>query len=302
MILNADDLITCGVAPENRRVYFGVDRLPGDTTRCENLIDDLRICPKCSGKLTYVYRRYHHIGKCVCPDCGFRSPESDYLATDVDMEKGTMALRECGEEHPYRLISDSVPNLYNMVTVIAVLRQLGYSHETISGYMSRAAVVATRHMEEQVGDVKLVRQMSKEKNALAGSRTFQYIAQRPGTKELLLMMNCLGDAHHWSENTCWIFDADFEYLRNDSVVQLVCTGARCRDYKLRLLMAGEPEERIVCQPDEFRAAELLRYTPGDDVYILYGTDSLALSYKVYDHMKEEAVRHAQDGAEKEAQA
>ncbi len=52
------------------------------------------------------------------------------------------------------------------------------------------------------------------------------------------MMNCLGDAHHWSENTCWIFDADFEYLCNDSVVQLVCTGARCRDYKLRLLMAG----------------------------------------------------------------
>lgn len=302
MILNADDLITCGVAPENRRVYFGVDRLPGDTTRCENLIDDLRICPKCSGKLTYVYRRYHHIGKCVCPDCGFRSPESDYLATDVDMEKGTMALREGGEEHPYRLISDSVPNLYNMVTVIAVLRQLGYSHEAISGYMSRAAVVATRHMEEQVGNVKLVRQMSKEKNALAGSRTFQYIAQRPGTKELLLMMNCLGDAHHWSENTCWIFDADFEYLRNDSVVQLVCTGARCRDYKLRLLMAGVPEERIVCEPDEFRAAELLHYTPGDDVYILYGTDSLALSYKVYDHMKEEAARHAQGGAEKEGQA
>ena len=74
------------------------------------------------------------------------------------------------------------------------------------------------------------------------------------------MMNCLGDAHHWSENTCWIFDADFEYLRNDSVVQLVCTGARCRDYKLRL-MAGVPEERIVCEPDEFRAAELLHYTP-----------------------------------------
>ena len=67
-------------------------------------------------------------------------------------------------------------------------------------------------------------------------------------------------------------------------------------------MAGVPEERIVCEPDEFRAAELLHYTPGDDVYILYGTDSLALSYKVYDHMKEEAARHAQDGAEKEAQA
>ena len=35
-----------------------------------------------------------------------------------------MALREGGEEHPYRLISDSVPNLYNMVTVIAVLHDI----------------------------------------------------------------------------------------------------------------------------------------------------------------------------------
>ena len=106
------------------------------------------------------------------------------------------------------------------------------------------------------------------------------------------MMNCLGDAHHWSENTCWIFDADFEYLKDDSVTQLVCTGARCRDYKLRLLMAGVPENRIVCQPDEFKAAECLHYTPGDDVYVLFGTDSMALSYKVYDHMKQTALQRA----------
>ena len=88
MILNADDLITCGVAPENRRVYFGGGPAAGRYYRCENLIDDLRICPSAAVSLTYVYRRYHHIGKCVCPDCGFRSPESDYLATDVDMEEG----------------------------------------------------------------------------------------------------------------------------------------------------------------------------------------------------------------------
>lgn len=292
MILNADDLISCGVSPENPRVYFGIDRLPGDTVACKNLIDDLRICPKCSAKLTYIYRHYHHIGKAVCPACGFHSPDSDYLATDVDMEEGTMSLREGGTNYRYRLISDSVPNLYNMVTVIAALRQLGYSHDEIIPLLAKASITSTRYQAEQVGHVTLIRQMSKEKNALAGSRTFQYIAQRPGRKELLLMMNCLGDAHHWSENTCWIFDADFEYLKDDSVTQLVCTGARCRDYKLRLLMAGVPENRIVCQPDEFKAAECLHYTPGDDVYVLFGTDSMALSYRVYDHMKQTALQRA----------
>ena len=292
MILNADDLISCSVSPDNARVYFGLDRMDGDVTDCINLIDDVRICPRCGGKLTYLYRRYHHIGKAECADCGFASPESDYLARNVDLAARTMTLRESGAEYPYSLASDSVFNAYNTVSVIAALRQLGYDHEEIAPVLDRITVSSTRHSEEQVGQVRLIRQMSKEKNALAGSRAFDYIAGRKGRKELLLMMNCLGDTRHWSENTCWIYDADFEFLRHESIVQIVCAGARCRDYKLRLLMAGVPEERIVCEDDEFRAAELLRYTPGDDVYILYGTDSLERAYRVYDHMKKTALQRA----------
>ena len=112
------------------------------------------------------------------------------------------------------------------------------------------------------------------------------LGNRQGRKEILMMMNCLGDTHHWSENTCWIYDADFEFLNNDSVVQIVCAGKRAKDYKLRLLIAGVPEERISCEEDEFKAAERLNFTPGDDLYLLYGTDSLALAYRVYDHLKE----------------
>ena len=294
MILNADDLIACSVSPDNPRVYFGIDRLASDVTECINLIDDVRICPRCSGKLEYAYRRYHHIGKARCSQCGFASPESDYLATGVDFAAKSMAVRENGEDHPYSLITDSIFNVYNMVTVIATLRQLGYDHAAIADSLSRTTVAETRHSEEQVGKVRLIKQMSKEKNALAGSRAFDYIAGRPGRKELLLMMNCLGDTHHWSENTCWIFDADFEFLNHESIVQIVCAGARCRDYRLRLLMAGVPEEKILCVEDEFRAAEALHFTPGDDVYILYGTDSLALAYRVYDHMKELALQRSEN--------
>ena len=293
MLLNADDLISCSVSPDNERVYFGIDRMDSDVTECINLIDDVRICPRCGGKLTYLYRRYHHIGKAKCIDCGFASPESDYLARHVDLTALTMTLRERGADYPYPLHSDSVFDAYNTVSVAAALRQLGYSHEEIAAALGQITVSSSRHSEEQVGKVRLVRQMSKEKNALAGSRAFDYIAGRKGRKELLLMMNCLGDTRHWSENTCWIYDADFEFLRNDSIVQIVCAGARCLDYKLRLLMAGVPEERILCEGDEFRAAELLRYTPGDDVYILYGTDSLQRAYQVYDHMKKLALQRAE---------
>ena len=72
-------------------------------------------------------------------------------------------------------------------------------------------------------------------------------------------------------------------------MQIVCAGARRADYRLRLLMAGVPDEKIICEADEFRAAEKLRYDAGYDVYLLYGTDSLALAYRVYDHMKQQAL-------------
>lgn len=285
LVLNADDLISGGVAPENKRVYFGIDKLDTDVTDCINLIDDVRICPHCNGKLRYDYRRYHHIGKAVCDACGFHSPEANYLAQKLDFAGQSMVIRENNEEYSYSLITDSIFNVYNMVTVISVLRQLGMSHQQIRARLDTSAITASRHSEEQVGDVTLIRQMSKEKNALAGSRAFDYIGNRQGRKEILMMMNCLGDTHHWSENTCWIYDADFEFLNNDSVAQIVCAGKRAKDYKLRLLIAGVPAERISCEEDEFKAAELLHFTPGDDLYLLYGTDSLALAYRVYDHMK-----------------
>ena len=60
------------------------------------------------------------------------------------------------------------------------------------------------------------------------------------------------------------------------------------------LTVTEDEEKIVVERDEFRAAEKLHFTSGDDIYQLYGTDSMALSYKVYDHMKKLALERSKE--------
>ena len=294
LILNADDLISGSVAPENPRVYFGIDRLPTDVTECENLLNDMRICPRCAGKLRYEYRRYHHIGRAVCESCGFHSPSSDYLATQVDVQSRTMCIREAGKDYPYTLITDSVHNIYNMVTVIAALRQLGYDHPTIARDLAQVKIPASRLSEETIGGVKVIMQMSKDKNALACSRNFDYIRSKPGKKELLVMMNCMGVAKSWSENPSWMYDTDFEFLNSDAVTCLVCAGPRAYDYKLRLLLAGIPEEKIRLAEDEFAALELLPLTPGEDVYILYGVDGMPLAFRVKARLKE--MLTAKEGA------
>src|SRR5699024_7772865 len=93
LILNGDDLIASNIAPENKRMYFGIDKLPIDGKVCENIAKDIVVCPKCNTKLEYDYVRYNHIGKAHCPKCDFKSPEIDYLVTNLDIENRKMTLK-----------------------------------------------------------------------------------------------------------------------------------------------------------------------------------------------------------------
>ena len=93
LILNGDDLITSNLAPENKRIYFGIDKLDTDGKTCENIARDIVVCPKCNTKLEYDYVRYNHIGKAHCPKCDFKSPEIDYLVTKLDLKNRKMVLQ-----------------------------------------------------------------------------------------------------------------------------------------------------------------------------------------------------------------
>jgi len=280
LILNADDLISSAICPENPRAHFGLGPMKTDVETCVNLINDVQICPVCCGELVYDYRRYHHIGKAHCRGCGFASPQSEYFAREIDTDAGTMTVADKNGEMSYRLLSGSVFNIYNMVTVIAALRELGLSHAEIRQGLETASIVETRYNARKAGGVTIIMQMSKDKNALAGSRAFDYISGLPGRKEIILMMNCAHDQQHWSENTAWLYDCDFEFLNRETITRIVATGPRAKDYCLRLLLAGVPEEKIRCAFHELDAPDLLEYAEGSSICLLYGTDALALVYKV----------------------
>ena len=129
--------------------------------------------------------------------------------------------------------------------------------------------------------------MAKDKNALGNSRAFDYVAGRPNDKELILMMNSLSDSRHWSENVCWLYDADFEFLNKDNIKNIIVTGPRARDYYLRLKMAGIDDSRISFAEHELDAPGKLKLEGSTDIYVLYGTDSIALCNQVVNRIEKE---------------
>ena len=78
LVLNADDLLCSSLKPSNRRVFFSIDPLPNDVEEAPTLVQDVRACPHCGATLEWDLRRYHHIGRAHCPQCGFTSPEARY--------------------------------------------------------------------------------------------------------------------------------------------------------------------------------------------------------------------------------
>ncbi|MCQ2081551.1 MAG: MurT ligase domain-containing protein [Lachnospiraceae bacterium] len=281
MILNADDLISGNVALNNKRAYFGINKLPEDENNTyDGLLNDMQICPKCAGKLKYNYIRYNHIGNAVCEDCGFNSPIADYAITAIDYENEKMTVEENGEKYIYPLITDSMFNIYNLITVISIGRELGLTHEELIKSMSKTKIPGSRHSEDKAGSIRLITQMAKEKNASATTRAFDYVSKIDGPREVLLMMNCLNDTKHWSENPCWMYDTDFELLAQDGIKKIICAGARNTDYRLRLLMAGVPDSKIVCCESEMEAATKLSYDKNDIICLFHGVDSTKLAMEV----------------------
>lgn len=287
LLINGDDLIACSVAPDNRRKYFGIESLDSDVTECVNLINDLQICPECSSLLKFTHRRYHHIGKAYCPECGFRSPDCDYEGKNVNLSDMTVEVAEKDGAASYRLINDSVFNIYNVVAVVALFREMGYSREKTGELLKQVGIIKSRFDEKEVAGHRIIRQMAKDKNALGNSRAFDYVAGRPNDKELILMMNSLSDSRHWSENVCWLYDADFEFLNKDNIKNIIVTGPRARDYYLRLKMAGIDDSRISFAEHELDAPGKLKLEGSTDIYVLYGTDSIALCNQVVNRIEKE---------------
>ena len=69
-------------------------------------------------------------------------------------------------------------------------------------------------------------------------------------------------------------------MTRDGVEQVIATGPRCYDHKVRLLMAGVPEEKISCSVDEMAGIDLIKRDSVDSVFILYDTSTYNLSCKM----------------------
>lgn len=270
LILNADDLNASTLASQcQKRTYFGMEA-EKPAVSAQPYISDVVYCPNCGGELKSEYLRYNHIGRMYCESCGLKSPTPDFAVTAIDRENHTFTVRHPQGEDSYTLISDNIVNVFNFCGVIAMLTQLGLTHEQIALGFDESKIVKSRFDKMTIGDRALYVLLAKGQNPIALARTFDYIASLPGeNKGIVINDDDLEDNINNSESTCWLYDCDFRYLTHPSIGQIVFAGPRRFDQLLRAKMAGVDESkiRLIEQPED--AAKELDISACGDVFLLY---------------------------------
>lgn len=279
LILNADCLQSSQLLKDNERVYFSIDRLPTDVTECVNLINDFSFCPKCNEKLKFNFLRYHHIGNAYCPNCDFKSYEAKYHLTSIDYDNQSITVSIDGKEDKYPMVNRALYNIYNELAAISLMNEFNVDTEKVKDYLRKISVTQTRYKEGKVGNTAIIRTMAKGQNSVSCSRTLDFVGHEEGEKSVFIMIDDLFERKDSSEFIGWIYDADFEFLNTPEMKQVILAGPRCFDYKLRLLIAGLPEEKILCEEDEFKAIKLIDKNVSK-FYLLHDTSTYDLACEV----------------------
>lgn len=270
LILNGDDLITSSLAKQcKNRVYFGLDAEKPEISE-KPFLSDIVYCPECGSLLESEYLRYNHIGRMHCSSCSVCSPERDYLVTNIDREKEKFTISVKGEEHTFNLINDNIVNVYNFAGAIALLTEAGLDISQIEKGFSESEIVKTRFDTMKAGKLNVTFQMAKGQNPIACARCYSYMASLPVKNKLLIIdVDDLHDNIGESESTCWLYDCDYSYLRDDSIAQIIFAGPRCRDQLLRALLQGVQKDKIVLCEDVTKAVGLIDTEKFNDIYVLY---------------------------------
>ena len=267
VVLNADDLVCATLAPDNeQRIYFGLD-IEKDTEEGPLYLQDIVYCPECGCALEPDYIRYNHIGRMHCTECRFKSPDPDFLITDLDRDNETFSVSHHGKTETYHLINDNVVNLYNFCGLIALLTTIGLNHEQIARGFSRSKIVKTRYDQLTSGELTITMQLSKGQNPTACARCFSYVSKCPGESKAIIFV---GDDFEDSESPCWLYDSNYSYLKDPSISQIIFSGPRCKDQFLRAQIAGVPIDKIRTVSDSKAGADILDTESSKHIYVLYG--------------------------------
>jgi len=269
LVLNGDDPLcrSFGIGRPNV-IYFGAtkNKLSYKNPISNNL--EMLYCPKCGHKLNFTYFQYGNVGKYHCSKCSFARPKLDYEATEINFSKEYVVMNDTLK---LSLTDDMVYSVYNIVAAYTIANLNGVEDSTIIDSFQHMTFSYARYKEYEVDGRKLYLLSSKNENAPSYNQSLLYTSRKKEPKTVVFGFRRISWRYS-HKDISWLWDIDFELLKNSEIDKVVCVGPFAYDLATRINVAGIDEKKIIVDDDYNQLMKIIRTKTKNNIYAILNLD------------------------------
>lgn len=260
LVLNGDDPLCVQFGEGKKSYYYGISEkvLPQlDDTK------EGRFCPVCGEEQAYHYYHYSQLGDFYCPHCGFKRPEIDFEVKNVSL-RTPMRFTLNGQK--MEINYKGFYNIYNLIAVYGAMTVIGEDVEDFSKLLSGYKPQIGRMQEFPFRKPVI---LSLSKNPAGFNQAIATVNTDDRKKDVIIAIN---DKANDGRDVSWLWDVDFDKIKDDNLNTLATTGIRKWDISLRFKYADINVDLITSDMGE--AVKKALESDSDAVYVLVNYTAL----------------------------
>lgn len=277
LILNGDDPLTASLGTGYKNtLYYGITENLGLNL---NETREGRYCRSCGAPLKYDFYQYGQLGKYRCSKCGFHRPTPQYDGKNITVDD-YVSFDVCGTH--IDLPCKGIYNIYNALAAFAFCDSCGIPKNYIANGLQKYKGQIGR-MEEFTIKGKLV-VFNLAKNPASFNQSIGNVINEKRTKDVIIGIN---DNDPDGNDVSWLWDVDFEKLKDDSVTSYTTTGIRAKDMAVRLKYCDIDQSKMTVGGDMRQDIINAVNGNGERVYIVVNYTLLFSTKKILSELEAE---------------
>lgn len=277
LILNGDESLLGDLNVPNKIIYYGFNSSPNDSKKVD-INADAKFCKKCKHAYSYEFITYNHLGKFYCDNCGYKRPELQYHVDEIKELSSSGSLVSINGSD-YYINQPGIYNIYNGLCSLSTAKLLGIENSVISDCLE--------NIESSFGRQESININGKElkiilvKNPAGYDQALNTVFLDNRAINICMLLN---DNYADGRDVSWIWDVNFEILKELNIKNTIVGGTRLYDIAIRLKISGVDDNNFIIGENNEKILKNIENCEGDIVYVL-ATYTAMIDFRKFLHNK-----------------
>lgn len=277
LLLNGDESLLGKLDVKNPVIYYGFKTTPNKSKTIE-INADAKFCKFCKTPYSYNFITYNHLGDFYCERCGFKRNNLKYSLDEI-LELTPESSRVMFNGSEFTITQPGIYNIYNGLCAYSIAKEFNITDAIIEeSFVSQTSSFGRQEtLKINNKDIKII----LVKNPAGYNQALDTLLLNTESFSAAFLLN---DNYADGKDVSWIWDVDFEKLKDMNLKEIFISGLRAYDMAVRLKICGLNPSNFIIEGEYDKLTEQIKNSKENKIYIL-ATYTAMINYRKYLHSK-----------------